>query len=198
MSELLINDVFFTVQGEGKYAGTRALFVRMPFCNLSCSWCDTQFDTYKKWSEEEFLTFARGEATRFAVITGGEPTLNKHTPHVVRLLKSLGYFVACETNGNFPPVLGIDFITCSPKRDALPPYSVHRDMWAKVGEFKYVVDKDFDFSILDRHDLRDGRRYSLSPEFGNMKESLDRMIAYIKENPRWRISLQTHKIMNIP
>lgn len=195
---LRINNVFFTFQGEGKYSGVRSLFVRMPFCNLTCPWCDTEYNSYKKWTEEEFLNFAKSEPTRFAVITGGEPMMNKKTADVIRLLKSIGYFIACETNGTFPIVDGIDFVTCSPKRDAEPPYFIHQDAWPKVNEFKYVVDDRFDFSILDRHDLKDGRRYSLSPEFNKMKESLERIQAYIKEHPRWRISLQTHKWMDIP
>lgn len=193
-----LNDVFFTFQGEGKYAGTRALFVRMPYCNLSCSWCDTSFNSHREWDEADFHAFASTEKTRFAVVTGGEPMMHKHTPKVVELLKGLGYFVATETNGCFPIVAGIDFVTCSPKRDSEPPYFVHRDAWPKIGEFKYVVDQGFDFRVLDRHELKDGRRYSLSPEFGRMKESLQEIEAYIKDNPRWRISLQTHKWMGVP
>lgn len=195
---LNLNDLFFTHQGEGKYAGVRALFVRMPYCNLACPWCDTSFNSFKKWEEPDFLNFIRSEKTRFAVLTGGEPMMNKHSPLVIETLKAEGYYIACETNGNYPILDGVDFVTCSPKRDADPPYYVHPDAWPKVHEFKYVVDDRFDFSILDRHDLSDDRRYSLSPEFNKMKESLDKIQAYIKEHPRWRISLQTHKWMQIP
>jgi organic radical activating enzyme len=198
-TELFVNDVFWTIQGEGANAGRRALFVRMPFCNLACAWCDTKFDTFKRWSEEDFRAFAEKEPARFAVVTGGEPMMHKHTPKVVAVLKSLGFEVAAESNGNFPPVDGFDFITCSPKRDAdNEPYWVHPKMLPHVSEFKYVVDQDFDFEILKRHDVIDGRRYSLSPEFGNMAASLGRIQAFIKENPKWRVSLQTHKWMNIP
>lgn len=197
-NSLLINDLFWTFQGEGKFAGTRALFVRMPYCNLACAWCDTQFNSFKKWSEEEFSVFAASEKSRFAVITGGEPSMNKQTPRVIAALKKLGFYIAMETNGNFPIPEGVNFVTCSPKRDASPPYYVHADVWPRVSEFKYVVDRDFDFSILDRHDIRDKRRYSLSPEFGELTYNLNRIFEFIKENPRWRISLQTHKWMAIP
>ncbi len=193
---LNINNIFWTFQGEGKYSGTRALFVRMPFCNLACSWCDTEFNTFTKWDGQDFVKKATEEKTRFAVITGGEPMMNKQTIRVVEILKNLGFYIATETNGMFPIVPGINFVTCSPKRDG--GFAVHPEAWPLVNEFKYVVDDEFDFTILDRHDLKDGRRYSLSPEFNKMKESLNKIEAYIKEHPRWRISLQTHKWMGIP
>ncbi len=189
-------DVFWTHQGEGFHAGRRALFVRLPFCNLKCSWCDTEFDTFKKYEEADFLAYASSEPARFAVITGGEPTMNKQTPRVIELLKSLGFEIAIETNGNFEIPYDIDFVTVSPKRDA--NYAIHLGALNKASEFKYVVDDGFDFSILDRHDTDDERRYSLSPEFNNFKASLEKIQNYIKENPEWRISLQTHKWMGIP
>lgn len=191
-----INDLFFTLQGEGANWGRRSLFVRMPFCNMSCSWCDTKFDTFKAWSEDEFLAFAQTERCKFAVITGGEPTMNKHTPVVISLLKSIGYEIAIESNGTFEIPMDIDFVTVSPKREA--GFQVHSDAFAKADEFKYVVDGEFDFNILKVHDVTDGRRYSLSPEFGDMKTSVDKIIAFIKENPAWRMSLQTHKWVQIP
>lgn len=195
MNAFLINDLFWTHQGEGLHAGRRALFVRMPYCNLKCSWCDTSFNSYKKWEMNLFVDFCMQEKARFAVITGGEPTMNKTTPDVVRVLKSLGFEIAVESNGTFPIPKGIDFVTISPKRDA--KYEIHKDALMKANEFKYVVDQGFDFKLLDRHDTKDGRRYSLSPEFGNFKESLLKIQDYIKEHPTWRISLQTHKWMGI-
>lgn len=202
---LNINDVFWTIQGEGLNAGRRALFVRMPYCNLACEWCDTSFNSFKKWSEEEFVAFASQEAGRFAVITGGEPMLNKHTPRVAEILDSLKFDIAIESNGTVAPnVPDKHFFTVSPKRQAadkgLPPYYVHPEMFETADEFKYVVDDKFDFSILERHKASLGRmaRLSLSPEFNNMAASLAKIIAYQKEDPRWRISLQTHKWMNVP
>ena len=200
ISEFLhINDLFWTVQGEGKHAGRRALFVRMPYCNLACSWCDTSFNSFEKVSEKQFIRYALSEPSRFAVITGGEPMMNKHTPRVVSLLKELEFEIACESNGNFPIVDGIDFVTVSPKRDSKPdPYFIHADALAKCSEFKYVVDRYFDFSVLKRHDTSDGRRYSLSPEFTEMKENINAILLYVAEHPDWRVSMQTHKWMEIP
>lgn len=194
---LFINDLFWTFQGEGKFAGRRALFVRMPSCNLACSWCDTDFSTHQKVSIETFKSFASREPARFAVVTGGEPLMHRHTPIVVSILKELGFYVACETNGTFPPVAGIDFVTCSPKAEA--EYTIHPELYPNVAEFKYVVDEEFDFALLDRHKSdHESQRLSLSPEFGSMKESVDRISAYIQQNPRWNLSLQTHKWLGIP
>ncbi len=191
-----LNDIFWTFQGEGANWGRRALFVRMPFCNLHCEWCDTSFNSFKKWTDEAFLEFANQEQCRFAVITGGEPSINKDTPKVITLLKQAGFYLAIETNGTFPVPYGIDFITVSPKSDA--DYHVDEDTWRRADEFKYVVDEGFDFAVLDKHDTENGKRYSLSPEFGNWEKSLARIYEYIKEHPQWRISLQTHKWLGIP
>lgn len=191
-----INDMFWTFQGEGANAGMRALFVRMPFCNLACSWCDTQFNTFKRWTRSELIDFAKQEKAKFAVITGGEPMMNKQVPTVVNALMDLGFFIATETNGCYPIWDGIHFVTVSPKRDAR--YLIHPNAEARAKEFKYVVDEGFDWNILRRHNTRDGRRYSLSPEFGRFDKSLAEIFDYIKENPEWRVSLQTHKWMKIP
>ena len=205
IKELHINDLFWTVQGEGRYAGRRALFVRMPFCNLACEWCDTTFNTFKKVTEREFLDFASAESARFAVVTGGEPTLHKHTSRIVDLLHSLGFYVAAESNGTNAPNADFDFLTVSPKRQSLDkfkePYFVDQTAFETASEFKYVVDRFFDFSILERHKNPNNNftypRLSLSPEFGEFKENMNKILSYIKDNPEWLISLQTHKWMGV-
>lgn len=197
-----INDLFWTLQGEGHFSGRRALFVRLPYCNYDCPWCDTEFDSYKSWSLKDFEDFITQESARFAVITGGEPLFNKQLPAILKILKQYGFEIACETNGSFPAPPEIDFVTTSPKaytKDKLPAYYVHPDITDRTSEWKYVVDTHFDFSILDRHKpYKEGVYYSLSPEFNTMNESVSRILEYIKENPQWRLSLQTHKWINIP
>lgn len=198
--KLHINNLFWTFQGEGYHAGKRSLFVRMPFCNLTCPWCDTEFNSFEEKDIEDLRAFAKSESARHAVITGGEPMMHKHTPIVADVLKELGFTVATETNGMFPIVQpGIDWVTCSPKGYGKNPFYVHPQVWQHVNEWKYVVEDGFDFSLLDRHEpLLSGAHYYLSPEFGNFKASLARIFEYVKKNPAWRISLQTHKWMEIP
>lgn len=197
-----INDLFWTLQGEGHFTGRRALFIRLPYCNYDCPWCDTEYNSYKTWSEPQLEAFLLQEPARFAVITGGEPLFHKDLPQILNLLKKHGFYIACETNGSQKPPDEIDFVTTSPKRytkGKLPPYFVHSNIETKTSEWKYVVDSQFDFSILERHQpYRQGVYYSLSPEFTDFKKNTSRIISYIQENPIWRLSLQTHKWIGIP
>ena len=200
--KLQLNDLFWTLQGEGRWTGYRALFVRLPYCNYDCPWCDTEFNSFEEWTEKDFLNFCEKESSRFAVITGGEPLAHKQLPKIVTLLKSRGFKIACETNGSFPKIPGIDFVTCSPKaytKRNHPEYFVHPDLANHVDEWKYIVDESFNFDILNRH-VPDSEEvtFSLSPEFNQMSAQTQRIIEYIKLNPHWKLSLQTHKWINIP
>lgn len=127
--------------------------------------------------------------------------VNRQSPKVIEILKDMKFYIACESNGTFPILPGINFATVSPKRDA--GYEIHPDNleYGRVHEFKYVVDEGFDFSILDRHTRDDDTefpRLSLSPEFNRLEASVKEIIEYIKEHPEWRLSLQTHKWCKIP
>jgi organic radical activating enzyme len=186
-----LNEIFHSYQSEGFHAGGRALFVRFPFCNLKCKWCDTDYDSYKEYTLDSVIAMATIEATRFCVITGGEPAMNKQVPILIKELDRLNYFIAMETNGTLPIPEGIDWVTVSPKPDVL--YRVCDDALYKAHEFKYVVDDDFNFNILDRHDKHSTFFKYLSPEWTNLSGNLKKIIEYQWHHPEWRISLQTHK-----
>lgn len=198
-----LNDLFWTLQGEGVHAGQRALFLRLPFCNYNCSWCDTEFNTYQTWTESELTSFFNQEPARLAIITGGEPLMHKDLPRLLKLLKEHGFFTACETNGSVaPPQENLDFITTSPKaftKGKHPAYYVHPEIFERTNQWKYVVDKDFDWQILERH-KNDPETvvHALSPEFNEMMLRTQQILDYIKDNPKWRLSLQTHKWIEIP
>lgn len=202
MKPLQINDLFWTLQGEGNWSGRRALFVRLPYCNYDCPWCDTEYNSYKEWSEEDFKSFALKEPAKFAVITGGEPLAHKDLPRILKILKDLGFYITCETNGSFEAPKEIDFVTVSPKqytKNKYTPYFIHPELKNRVSEYKYVVDNDFDFSVLERHKPSSEKAiYSLSPEFNDMSENVKKIMDYIKENPQWKLNLQTHKWIDIP
>lgn len=204
MSDRLhLNDVFFTLQGEGFHVGRRALFVRMPYCDLACSWCDTTFDSFKGWEPDAFLRFAASENCRFAVVTGGEPSMHKHTPRVAAYLHELGYYVAMESNGRHPIPEGIDWVTVSPKWDGKRAHFLHDDAKAKANEFKYVIDRGFDMQRIEWHNAAHEPRTDdpllyLSPEFNEMSRNVGVIVSYIKERPWWRLSLQTHKWTGMP
>ena len=201
-SKLQLNELYWSVQGEGKWTGYRALFVRLPFCNYDCPWCDTDYKHSTDWSEKDFLEVCGQETSRFAVLTGGEPLVHKQAPKIIELLKSLGFYISCETNGSSPVLPGIDFVTASPKKYTKgkhPEFFVHPEIIDRVNEWKYVVDKDFDFSILDRHKPYEGTKtYSLSPEYSDMKPNVDRIMDYLSKDPIWKLNLQTHKWIDAP
>jgi 7-carboxy-7-deazaguanine synthase len=219
---LHINDVFYTIQGEGKNAGHAALFVRMPFCNLACPWCDTEFNSFTKLSEEDFESEAlkhigeiksNTDPKPIAVITGGEPSMNKHTPDVIRILKKLHYTISMESNGQFLAPEGVDHLTISPKRwhnrdtlDASKAFQFNFEN--RPSEIKIVVDGEDAFSAADsiyiawknyKFVFKDDSHplFFISPEWNEREKWLPKMTEYVMKNPAWRISLQTHKLLDV-
>ncbi|MCB0377936.1 MAG: 7-carboxy-7-deazaguanine synthase QueE [Bdellovibrionales bacterium] len=196
-----LNEVFWTLQGEGRWTGHRALFVRFPFCNYDCPWCDTDYSSFEKWNEKNFVDMTRQEKAKLAVLTGGEPMAHKHLMDVIRLLKGEGFVIACETNGSLPVPKEVDWVTTSPKRytqGKWEPYFIHPSVLNRTNEWKYVVDADFDFNILNRHHTKGSEQiFSLSPEYSEFEKNTHRILEFIKENPAWKLSLQTHKWLGI-
>ena len=202
-----INEIFYTLQGEGYFAGCPAAFVRFSGCNLKCPFCDTKFDTYKEMSAEEIIREIQnlihgGNSGNkdnngnepIIVLTGGEPTLQADKQLIDALHKER-YFITIETNGTNPIPEGIDWVTYSPKEQtavAAPssPYAASGKQ-VHVNELKIVylgqdVEKYYK-SIKAEH-------YFLQPcSNKNTKE----VVAYILEHPHWWLSLQAHKIINI-
>lgn len=208
-----LNDLFYTIQGEGFNAGRAAVFIRMPFCNLSCDWCDTEFDSFKEYTDDEINQFL--EKYRFcklAVITGGEPSINKETPKIIEKLKEKNYIIAMESNGQFKIQDDIDFLTISPKRwmNKNKEISEKEPFWFDPrnapNEIKLVIDNDEVFHVADKiyekflkqeFDCRKRISFFLSPEWNIKDKFFDKVVDYVKQKPQWRISLQTHKIMGL-
>jgi organic radical activating enzyme len=115
-----INEVFYTLQGEGAHSGIPAVFVRFSGCNLRCPWCDTEFAEFTEMSADEIVREALSiydipnERRKMLVLTGGEPSLQVDTP-LIDALHAAGFYICIETNGTRPLPDGIDWITCSPK-----------------------------------------------------------------------------------
>ena len=133
-----VNEIFYSLQGEGRNTGRAAVFVRFAGCNLRCPFCDTEFDTYREMTAEEIL--AEVDECRkdvspcdayskpLLVLTGGEPTLQVDEAFV-ELLHQHGYEVAMESNGILPAPKNLDWLTVSPKEKALPSPPKGRDVW---------------------------------------------------------------------
>ena len=191
-----INDIFYSLQGEGHNTGRAAVFVRFAGCNLRCSFCDTEFDTYREMSDEEILAAISGYPARFVVLTGGEPTLQVDEAFI-ELLHQHGYEVAMESNGTRPAPRNLDWLTVSPKVRS-EKLEVKSEKLAD--ELKVVFDEttapESYLSLLTSHfspllflqpcDTGDAARNDAI---------VARCIEYIKEHPWWRLSLQTHKLV---
>ena len=137
-----VNEIFFTLQGEGAHSGIPAVFVRFSGCNLKCPWCDTEFSTYTEMSAEQIVAQMQelydipNERRKMCVLTGGEPSLQVDEA-LVTALHTAGFYVCIETNGTRPLPDGIDWITCSPKEGT-------KLALKKVNEVKVVFTGTYD------------------------------------------------------
>lgn len=179
------------MQGEGLFTGTPSVFVRLSGCNRKCAFCDTDFADFREMSVPEIVK-AMAEARvqggapacgpMHAVVTGGEPALQIDEAFVDALHDN-GYFVQIETNGSLPVPQNIDWVTCSPKAK---PWGIQR-----VDELK-IVYQGQDVEEIASHFK--AKRLCLQPCSGmNTEETIE----YIKSHPHWRLSLQTHKLLDI-
>lgn len=182
-----INEIFYSLQGEGYHTGRAAVFVRMAGCNLRCPFCDTQFDTYVEMTEAEVCNRVRevcGDRTQglLVVMTGGEPSLQL-TETLVDALHAMGCYVSVETNGTHPLPPNVDWITCSPKRSG-------RVVLTRADEVKVVYDG---LPVEDYMQI-EAKQYYLQPMSCSNTEEV---VMYIMQHPHWRLSLQTHKLIGI-
>ena len=193
-----INDIFYSLQGEGYNTGRAAVFVRFAGCNLRCPFCDTEFDTYREMTDEEIIAAVEAYPARFIVLTGGEPTLQVDEAFV-DLLHQHGFEVAMESNGTHPAPQNLDWLTVSPK--SLPP-TPSRKKGRTPNELKVIFtspeDVEQQSAWLPLLQEGAGVRLYLQPcDTGDARRNaiiIERCIDYIKTHPQWRLSLQTHKL----
>ncbi|UZR94170.1 7-carboxy-7-deazaguanine synthase QueE [Chondrinema litorale] len=198
-STLPVMEVFYTIQGEGAYSGHAAYFIRLGGCDVGCFWCDVK----ESWDEEkhpqmavnDIVEEAKKHPARLAVITGGEPLMHDLS-ELTSQLKSAGFRTHIETSGAHPLSGQLDWITLSPKKfkKALP------EIIPQANELKVVIYNKSDFKWAEQYadQVNDSCLLLLQPEWDKEKEMLPQIIEYVKEKPHWKVSLQTHKYMNIP
>ena len=189
---MLINEIFYSLQGEGHFTGTPAVFIRFSGCNLKCSFCDTKHERYSEMTEDDIMREVSKYPAEHVVITGGEPALQL-TQTLVDRLHAAGKFIQIETNGTaeLPKGCDVDWITCSPK---YRPVKLER-----IDELKVVFrSSEQDMSQYDRYTAS---IYSLQPcDVADNKANariLNDAIDYCLAHPKWRLSLQTHKMINV-
>lgn len=188
-----INEIFYSIQGEGFYTGTPAVFVRFSGCNLHCPFCDTRHQEGVMMSDEEIVARVALYKARHVVLTGGEPSLFIDEPFV-RRLKEAGKYVAIETNGTHPLPAGVDWVTLSPK-DGLCEGA--RTLLEECDELKVV----YNHQPLEPYFKIRAGHYFLQPcdvqdEVRN-RAIVQAVVEVCLKDPRWRISLQTQKILDI-
>ena len=198
-----VNEIFYSLQGEGHYTGTPAVFVRFAGCNLRCWFCDTDFEKGVEMSEDEIVEAVLQYPTRYVVITGGEPTL-QITASLCDKLHAHGLYLMMETNGTRPLPEGcqIDWITCSPKlidvEEGTRKLATIR--LRHIDELK-VVFEDSPTQDMALYEQIPATEYRLQPcdtqdPLCN-QAILNKTIKYILQHPKWKLSLQTHKILNV-
>jgi 7-carboxy-7-deazaguanine synthase len=190
---------FYTIQGEGKYSGRAAYFLRIGGCDVGCVWCDVKEswdkNLHPETSIDAMLRPILESKTDFVVITGGEPAMYDLNP-LVNALHANNIYVAIETSGAYEVMGDIDWFCLSPKKFKMPVDSAYKS----ADEFKVVIYHPSDFEWAEKQTalLRHDCELFLQPEWSKTEQLLPKIIDYVKQNPKWRISLQTHKFMNIP
>lgn len=190
---------FYSVQGEGINTGRAAYFIRVGGCDICCSWCDTKYSwnagLHPMVSVEAIAVHVTETGADSVVVTGGEPLMWDMDP-LCDLLKGKGIKTFLETSGAWPLTGTWDWITLSPKRDALPL----SDIWLRADELKVVIHDGTDFDDAERYsrNVGPGCQLLLQPEWSRYREMIAAITDYVKKNPRWRVSLQAHKFMHIP
>lgn len=201
---LPVMEHFYTIQGEGFHQGKAAYFIRLGGCDVGCVWCDVK----ESWDSSNHPRFTIDEIVDMAVtgcpekkeevivvITGGEPLMHS-LDKLTAALRLKGFQTNIETSGAYPLSGHWDWICLSPKKFKAPLPGVI----AAANELKVVVFNKSDFSWAEKHAalVKPGCLLYLQPEWSKAAEVTPLMVDYIKQHPRWRISLQIHKYMNVP
>lgn len=192
--EYMVNEIFYSLQGEGRWAGRAAIFVRFSGCNLKCPFCDTDFKKYTKMTAREILAqLLEYSQCNFVVLTGGEPTLQVDTDFV-DMLHSNGYYVAMETNGTREVPYNVDWVTASPKKAYVKEGNVRLTI---ADEVKVVYDGEKtpdDYGIV-------ADEYYVQPcdtgDASKNEEIIRKCVQWVENHPKWKLSLQQQKILKV-
>ena len=195
---LPLMEEFYTIQGEGYHKGTAAYFIRIGGCDVGCHWCDVK----ESWNAElhpptgiDSIVNNAASYSDTIVVTGGEPLTWDMGP-LTEALKMKKLNTHIETSGAYPLTGLWDWICLSPKKNKLPVGDIHQ----KAHELKVIV--------YNKHDLKFAEEQAslvnedcvlyLQPEWSVREKVIPMIVDYVMKNPKWKVSLQTHKYLNIP
>jgi organic radical activating enzyme len=196
---LPVMEHFYTLQGEGRFTGQASYFIRLGGCDVGCVWCDVKesWDASKHplMPINEIVASVVASGTQIAVITGGEPMMH-NLDALTAMLKSKGIRTHVETSGAHPLSGTWDWICLSPKKFKAPL----DEMIAAANELKTVIYNKTDFAWAEQYAAKVSKDclLYLQPEWSKSAEMNPLIIDHVKENPKWILSLQTHKFLDIP
>ena len=195
---LPLMEAFYTIQGEGFYKGTAAYFVRIGGCDVGCHWCDVK----ESWNadlhpptETSKIVEDASKYSDVVVVTGGEP-LTWDMTKLTQGFKNKGLSVHIETSGAYKLTGTWDWICLSPKKIKLPTEEIYQ----KANELKMIIYNKSDFKFAEEQAEKVSRDciLYLQPEWSKRDKVIPLIVDYVMQNPKWKVSLQTHKYLNIP
>lgn len=195
---LPLMEEFYTIQGEGFHTGKAAYFIRIGGCDVGCHWCDVK----ESWNAElhpattiDSVVNHAKEYSDTVVITGGEPLTWNMGP-ITKALKDRGLLVHIETSGAYSLSGEWDWICLSPKKTK-PPVA---EVYEKADELKIIIYNNHDFKWAEEHAAKVGPncKLFLQPEWSKREQMTSKIADYVMANPKWQISLQTHKYIGLP
>ncbi len=195
--ELPVMDQFYTIQGEGYHKGTAAFFIRIAGCDVGCHWCDVKeswdYQSHNIKSIDEII-FEAVKYSKLVVITGGEPLMWNMEP-ITHKLKKLSIRTHIETSGAYPISGTWDWFCLSPKKNKLPTNEAYK----KADELKIIVHNKNDLTFAENQSkkVNDSCKLFLQPEWGKKNKMIPIIVDYVMKNPKWKISLQTHKYIGV-
>jgi organic radical activating enzyme len=195
---LPLMEEFYTIQGEGFHKGTAAYFIRIGGCDVGCHWCDVKESWNPAIHPPTDINAIADNAVKYSktiVITGGEPLTWDMGP-LTFLLKDKGLDIHIETSGAYPLTGTWDWICLSPKKIKLP----QEEIYAVANELKVIVynKDDFRFAEEQAQKVSEECILYLQPEWSKRDNVMPLIVDYVMKNPKWKVSLQTHKYLNIP
>jgi organic radical activating enzyme len=198
---LPLMEEFYTIQGEGFHTGKASYFIRIGGCDVGCHWCDVKESWNEKLHPATATDLIVSNAKKYiknggiTVITGGEP-LMWNMDYITKKLKNENIKVHIETSGAYPLTGNWDWICLSPKKNKLP----FKEVLEVANELKVIIynKNDFKFAIEQAKKVSENCMLFLQPEWSKREIVIPLIIDFVMDNPRWKISLQTHKYLNIP
>ena len=195
---LPLMEEFYTIQGEGYHKGTAAYFIRVGGCDVGCHWCDVK----ESWNADlhpptaiEGIVENAAKHSDTIVVTGGEPLTWDMAP-LTRALKDKNLKIHIETSGAYALTGTWDWICLSPKKNKLP----QPEIYSVADELKVIVYNKHDFIFAEQEAAKVNKdcKLYLQPEWSVREKTIPLIVDYVMKNPKWIVSLQTHKYLNIP